>query len=205
MRSHISVYRATTKYFSNPFVFKIRIEKEGLPRDSPAGLGAGCDKIPASADEVLALFDWRKEKPKPLTTAIRETLFGDMPLSGWASFTAQTTSEPWSSFERARRFIESRDTQSATTALQAILEIPGLESRHYLQAYHFLADLGVTPIRELSKNVLGVVVEVGMKVGPDLIAGYTDHHARYYNYSGAGVVWERPDGALDTTIDEFTS
>ena len=41
MRSHISVHRATTKYFSNSFVFKTEIEKEGLPRASPAGLGAG--------------------------------------------------------------------------------------------------------------------------------------------------------------------
>ena len=41
MRSHISVHRATTKYFSNPFVFKTPIEKEGLPSDSPAALGAG--------------------------------------------------------------------------------------------------------------------------------------------------------------------
>ncbi len=42
-----------------------------------------------------------------------------------------------------------------------------------------------------------------MKVGLNLVAGYADHHARYYNYSGAGVVWERPDGTLDTTIDEL--
>jgi hypothetical protein len=41
MRSHISVHRATAKNFSNSFVFKIKIEKEGLPSDSPAGLGAG--------------------------------------------------------------------------------------------------------------------------------------------------------------------
>ena len=41
MRSNISVHRATTKYFSNSFIFKNKIEKEGLPRDSPAGLGAG--------------------------------------------------------------------------------------------------------------------------------------------------------------------
>jgi hypothetical protein len=41
MRIHISVHRATVKYFSNSFVFKTEIEKEGLPRDSPAGLGAG--------------------------------------------------------------------------------------------------------------------------------------------------------------------
>src|SRR5467141_2343333 len=28
-------------YFPNSFIFKNKIEKEGLPRDSPAGLGAG--------------------------------------------------------------------------------------------------------------------------------------------------------------------
>jgi hypothetical protein len=37
-RSHISVHRPTTKYFSNSFVFKTEIEKEGLPGDiTPAG------------------------------------------------------------------------------------------------------------------------------------------------------------------------
>ena len=30
MRSHICVHRATTKYFSNSFVFKTEIEKEGF-------------------------------------------------------------------------------------------------------------------------------------------------------------------------------
>ncbi len=41
MRSHISVHRATIKYFSNLFVFKNKIEKEGLPRDDTPALGAG--------------------------------------------------------------------------------------------------------------------------------------------------------------------
>jgi hypothetical protein len=41
MRSHISARPATTNYFSNSFVFKTPIEKEGLPSDGPAGLGAG--------------------------------------------------------------------------------------------------------------------------------------------------------------------
>jgi len=41
MRSHICLHHATTKYFSNSFVFKTKIEKEGLPRDSTPGLGAG--------------------------------------------------------------------------------------------------------------------------------------------------------------------
>jgi hypothetical protein len=38
MRRHISVHRVTTKYFSNSFVFKTEIEKEGLPRDSTPDL-----------------------------------------------------------------------------------------------------------------------------------------------------------------------
>jgi hypothetical protein len=41
MRSHISVHRATSKYFSNSFIFKNKIEKEGLPGDSTPDLGAG--------------------------------------------------------------------------------------------------------------------------------------------------------------------
>jgi len=41
MRRHILLHPGTTKYFSKSFVFKNKIEKEGLPSDSPAGLGAG--------------------------------------------------------------------------------------------------------------------------------------------------------------------
>jgi hypothetical protein len=41
MRSHISAHPATTKYFSNLFVFKTKIEEEGLPRDDTPDLGAG--------------------------------------------------------------------------------------------------------------------------------------------------------------------
>jgi hypothetical protein len=41
MRSHMAAHRATTKYFSNSFVFKTTIEKEGLSRDSTPALGAG--------------------------------------------------------------------------------------------------------------------------------------------------------------------
>jgi len=41
MRSHVSAHRASSKYFSNSFVFKTEIEKEGLPRDSTPDLGAG--------------------------------------------------------------------------------------------------------------------------------------------------------------------
>ncbi|GAB2962493.1 hypothetical protein GCM10027048_33810 [Hymenobacter coalescens] len=48
--------------------------------------------------------------------------------------------------------------------------------------------------------MLGVVVEVGMEQGFDLVAAYADGTARYYNYSGAGVVWERPDDSLAAPV-----
>jgi hypothetical protein len=56
MRSHISVHPATTKYFSNSFIFKNKIEKEGLPRDSPAGLGAGGPEFKSRRPDHLLFY-----------------------------------------------------------------------------------------------------------------------------------------------------
>ena len=95
------------------------------------------------------------------------------------------------------------DKKSATAALQNILEARDLESRQYLQACHFLRELGVASPQGVEKLVLGVVVEVGMNGGTDLVAGYADHHARYYNYSGAAIVWERPNDMLDEVVDRL--
>ena len=55
MQSHISVLRATSKYFSNSFIFKNKIEKEGLPGDSPAGLGAGGLRFKSGRPDHLLL------------------------------------------------------------------------------------------------------------------------------------------------------
>jgi len=43
-----------------------------------------------------------------------------------------------------------------------------------------------------------------MNGGADLVVGYADHHARHYNYSGAAIVWERPNDTLDEAIDELS-
>ena len=65
MRSHTSVHRATTKYFSNSFVFKTKIEKEGLPGDSTSDLGAGGPefKSPRPDPKYLACFVLLIEAP----------------------------------------------------------------------------------------------------------------------------------------------
>jgi len=57
------------------------------------------------------------------------------------------------------------------------------------------------PPESEAKRLYGVVVEVGLDEGLDIVAAYEDHLARYGNYSGAGIVWERPDGLLDAAIE----
>jgi len=56
MRSHICVHRATTKYFSNSFVFKTEIEKEGLPGDITPALGAGSLRFKSGRPDQFMFF-----------------------------------------------------------------------------------------------------------------------------------------------------
>lgn len=150
------------------------------------------------------MFDWLKSKPTQRPVEIRDTLFGDIPLAQWIHVPAETmASEPWASFGRAKQFIDSGENRGAAAVLQSILGMPQLESRHYLQAYYFLREIGVKATSEQAKDVLGVVVEVAMQKGLDVIAGYADHRARYYNFSGAAVIWERPNSGLDSPIEDL--
>ena len=56
MRGHISAHRATIKYFSNSFVFKTEIEKEGLPGDITPDLGAGGPEFKSRRPDHLILY-----------------------------------------------------------------------------------------------------------------------------------------------------
>ena len=135
---------------------------------------------------------------------IRDTLFGDLPISQWIGLrNTEPVSEPWESFRQAKQTLDAGDTRAAVELFKRIVTTPNLESRHYLEAWQFLRNLGELPMGEEGNRLLGVVVEVGMANGLDLVAAYTDHHARYYNHSGAGVVWERPTAQLDSTIDRL--
>lgn len=135
-------------------------------------------------------------------SAIRDTLFGDMPIERWMG---DEQSIPWSLFAAAKKHLDADRRDDAVASLKQVLATPDLEPRHYLQAWHFLRPLGYLPSSEEAKRVLGVVVEVPMNGGLDIVVAYPDHSARYYNFSGAGVVWERPDSSLDRQIDQLLS
>lgn len=143
------------------------------------------------------------KKKETAPNAIRETLFGDMPLDQWPHDGTSSEVFPWSAFALARTHLASGRQSAAFACWREILEHHGLEPRQYLQAWHFLRQNGQQPSPDIAKQVLGVVVEVGMPKGLDIVAAYPDHSARYYNYSGAGVVWEHPDSSLDPAIDQL--
>jgi hypothetical protein len=148
------------------------------------------------------MLKWLIGKEREKKPEIRDTLFGDLALNQWQP-KSPDQAEPWTSFARAKQCLDRSDEQGAISTFRTILGMPDLESRHYLEAWTFLRDLGVAPTADKAKDVLGVVVEVGMDRGLDLVAAYPDHHARYYNFSGAGVVWEKPNSSLDKSIDEL--
>lgn len=155
---------------------------------------------------MSAVFGFNKNKPAvaqpPVPPAeIRDTLFGDMQLDRWPPMVTGKEVEPWTSFVRARRAIGEGHKEDAIAAWRAIADMPGLESRHYVQAWNFLHVVGVHPPVEKAKLLLGVVIEVPMNGGLDLLAAYPERTARYYNHKGGGVIWEHGSDLLDPQIN----
>ncbi|MEP6749178.1 MAG: hypothetical protein ABJB86_15700 [Bacteroidota bacterium] len=132
---------------------------------------------------------------------VRDTLFGDMPLDYWAA--VSNNDAPWTLFKKAKSFYDDGEDNDTADVLREVISLPNLESRQYLQAYYFLKQL--CSIKESSMQVLGIVAEVAMEGGTDLLAVYADCSARYYNYSGAAVIWETRTAAMDSKIENILS
>jgi hypothetical protein len=109
---------------------------------------------------------------------------------------------PGSLWEQSLRDIEEGRKPDAVAKWRRIADSTA-EPRYRLQAWMFLRQHAVTPPEAVAKQVLGVVIEVRVPGGLDLVAAYSDHCARYYNFSGSGVVWERADARLDALIDRL--
>lgn len=141
---------------------------------------------------------WKKKKKATPVEDPRDTLFGDLPIETWA---INDTSEPWASFKAAKDKIESNQPSEAIEILKGITEQENLESRHYIQAFHHLKQLGC--VEEGPTQLFGVVVEIGFRPGQyDLLATYSDLSVRYYNFSGNAIFWEHPNNSLDDEIKD---
>jgi hypothetical protein len=152
------------------------------------------------------MLSWfTKQKKAPNTQpSIRDVLFGDESLEKMATYAQGSTGdEPWSHFAAADQSSKQGNKKGAIAELRKVLEMDRLESRLYLQAWNCLRTLGETPPADDASEIRGAVVEVAMDKGLDLVAGYADHTARYFNYSGAGVVWDTSDPEIDRLIDNL--
>jgi hypothetical protein len=129
----------------------------------------------------------------------QDTLFGDVPVDLWAALWTGTAAGKY--FEEVRAWLARGDKEEASRVLSAITLTRGIDIRHHLQAWHFLRELGHKPPPHGEKEVLGVVLEVALPAGLEVVAVYSDKTARYHNYSGASVAWERPDSSMDGSID----
>ncbi len=73
---------------------------------------------------------------------------------------------------------------------QKIIDDPSLESRIKVLAYNQQLATGHKPE---NRELLGVIIEVGLDDGLDVLASYVDGTARYINYSGKIIIWETAD------------
>ncbi len=87
------------------------------------------------------------------------------------------------------------------SGLQKIIGDAATETRHKILAYRMLATAGY----EIeNKDLLGVIVEVGLDGGLDVVASYSDGSARYINQTGKMIIWETLDAtSISLTKDLF--
>lgn len=134
---------------------------------------------------------FRQGKPTAIDS-LRPLLYGDVPMSSWPTAGDTYAGEPWNSFVQARSFAESGDVASAQGIWRRIATTENIESRHVLQAWHYLRASGVLPPDDVAATVLGALAEVPMSGAHDVLAAYADGSVRYLNHSGKVAVVEPP-------------
>jgi hypothetical protein len=102
---------------------------------------------------------------------------------------------PWVLMAAAHVKIKMEELAEAGRLLRAVTLISS-EARVRLWAWHNLRQLGKYPSPDLSRQVLGAVIEVPFEDRMDVLAAYGDGTARYINHQGGMIVWDR----LDETI-----
>jgi len=86
--------------------------------------------------------------------------------------------------------------------LRAIATDKSLEGRHRMLAYNLLGINGETTNE---KELLGVIVEVALPEGLDVLAAFSDGSARYINHSEKILVWETQTEQSNELIKELFS
>jgi hypothetical protein len=86
---------------------------------------------------------------------------------------------------------------STATDLQKIIDDKNADTRTKILAYNRQLAAGHKPVK---KELLGVIVEVGLDNGLDVLASFQDGTARYINQTGRVLIWETTDDAVANKI-----
>ncbi len=89
--------------------------------------------------------------------------------------------------------------QSSVTDLQRIVDDTEADPRVKVLAYNRQRDQGNKPVR---KELLAVIVEVGLDEGLDVLASFSNGTARYINHTEKILIWETTD---DETANGITN
>jgi hypothetical protein len=111
--------------------------------------------------------------------------------------------EPWKRLARAAECLRSDEKDRALALLQEIVNIPNLETRILLWSWTALRNLGVNPKPREARAIMGVVIEVPMGNGNDILAAYADGTARYVNHTGKIIVWDLSDTLIRDIISKL--
>lgn len=84
--------------------------------------------------------------------------------------------------------------------LQKIIGDNDLETRHKILAYNKLNAGGYAVDK---KEILAVIVEVGLDGGLDVLASYKDGTARYINQTGKMILWDASDATSKRITTEL--
>lgn len=86
-----------------------------------------------------------------------------------------------------------------SAGLQKIIKDNALESRMKILAYHKLPS---EEHKNEDKELLGVIVEVGLDEGLDVLASYKDGTARYINYTEKTIIWDAKDAQSNALTED---
>ncbi len=100
-----------------------------------------------------------------------------------ASHLGAGTQPPWSSFLEI--VARQRQGKSSERTLRALAEDPAQEARVRMWAWRALRQSGVKPDGFALSELLGLVVEVPIGPGSDVLAVYCDGGQRYLNHAGS--------------------
>ena len=131
-------------------------------------------------------------------TRFKELLFADQPLDQLLLSAAETDfgEGPWTVLSEAGASIRDGKPDEAIQLLLKITAKPDIQTRILLWSWTTLRGLGVLPDSAGASEIKGIVIEVPVSGGIDVLAGYADGTARYINHSGKIIVWDLPDALV---------